>query len=117
MRPVRDLDCLELPVAGETARLGQQILMLGFPDLSGADGSLSATPGYVVNQDLGLATGDFIIAGTSNSGGSGSPILNAQGEVVGMVGGGLAFETDAEGEYTFDYTPVVWAVDVGKHLR
>ncbi len=118
LTPTRSIDCQELSLSEGTARLGQLVLLLGFPDIGGADGSLSATPGYVVNEELDpVLTGDFLLTATSNYGSSGSPVLDAQGQVVGMVGGNLAFEMDDDGNYIFDYTPVVWAIDVVRHLQ
>ena len=52
LTPTRSIDCQELPLSDDTARLGQLVLLLGFPDIGGADDSLSATPGYVVNVDV-----------------------------------------------------------------
>lgn len=118
LTPTRSIDCQELPLSDDTARLGQLVLLLGFPDIGAAEDSLSATPGYVVNEELDTAlTGDFLLAATSNFGSSGSPVLDTQGQVIGMVGGSLAFETDDDGNYIFDYTPVVWAIDVVRHLQ
>ena len=37
---------------------------------------------------------------------------NAQGEVIGMVGGNLAFEMDKDGGYIFEYTPIAYGYDV-----
>ena len=116
LTPARSIDCQELPLSDDTARLGQLVLLLGFPDIGGTDDSLSATPGYVVNVDP-VFNSDFLLAATSNFGSSGSPVLDAQGQVVGMVGGMNAFKMDNDGNYIFDYTPTVWAIDVVSHLR
>ena len=86
LTPARSIDCQELPMSDDPARLGQLVLLLGFPDLGGVIDSLSATPGYVVNVGQNF-TADFHLAATSNFGSSGSPVLDAQGQVVGMVGG------------------------------
>ena len=33
------------------------------------------------------------------------------------VGGIKAFKQDDDGNYIFDYAPIVWAIDVASHLR
>ena len=116
LTPTRSIDCQELPLSDDTARLGQLVLLLGFPDIGGADDSLSATPGYVVNVDVAFKP-DFLIAATSNFGSSGSPVLDGRGQVVAMVGGVRAFKKDTDGNFIFAYSPTVWAIDVVSHLR
>ena len=116
LTPARSIDCQELPLSDDTARLGQLVMLLGFPDIGGAVDSLSASPGHVVNVSSGFRS-DFLVAATSNFGGSGSPVLDDQGQVIGMVGGLSAFRQDSDENYIFDYTPTVWAIDVVSHLR
>ena len=116
LTPARSIDCQELPLSADTARLGQLVMLLGFADIGGAVDSLSASPGYVVNVTPEFEA-DFIVAATSNFGGSGSPVLDAQGQVIGMMGGLMAFKQDTDGNYIFDYTPTMWAIDVVSHLR
>ena len=86
LRPARSIDCQELPLSDDTARLGQLVMLLGFPEIGGAVDSLSASPGYVVNV-AGEFTADFLVAATSNFGGSGSPVLDDQGQVIVWSGG------------------------------
>ena len=117
LTPERSIDCQELPLADAAYRLGQSVLVLGFSDVQGDEDTLTVATGHVMARRDTMSTGDFVLATVSNYGGSGGPVLNTQGEVVGMVGGGLAFRLDDEGDYIFDYSPVVWAVDVVTHLR
>ena len=116
LRPTRSIECQELPLSDDEVRLGQLVLLLGFPDFGAAEDSLSMTSAYVVNVH-GTLTTDFLLTGTINFGSSGSPMLNIQGEVIGMVGGSWAFETDDEGNYIHDYTPLIYGYDVAKHLQ
>ena len=89
LRPSRSLECQELPLSDDIVRLGQLVLVLGFPDFW-PDESLSITSGHIVNVQ-GTDRSDFLLTGTIAHGSSGSPILNTQGEVIGMVGGKLGF--------------------------
>ena len=115
LRPTRSIECQELPLSDDTARLGQLVLILGFPDFWSSN-HLSITPGHVANID-GTSLSDFLVMGTINYGSSGSPVLNVEGEVVGMVGGSLGYETDDDGNYIFDYSPIIFVYDVAKHLQ
>ena len=116
LTPARSIDCQELSMSDDTARLGQLVLLLGFPDIGGVDDSLSATPGYVVNVDPTFSA-DFLLEATSNYGSSGSPVLDDRGQVIGMVRGIRAFRFDNDGNWIFDYGPIVGAIDVASHLR
>ena len=82
LTPARSIDCQELPLSDNTARLGQLVMLLGFPDIGGAVDSLSASLGHVVNVSSAFRS-DFLVAATSNFGGSGSPVLDDQGQVIG----------------------------------
>ena len=116
LRPTRSIQCTELPLSKDTVRLGQLVLLLGFPDFGAVEDSLSITPGYIVNVE-GTEGVDFLVMGTTTYGSSGSPILNTQGDVIGMAGGRWAFETDDDGNYIHDYTPLIYGYDVAKHLQ
>ena len=117
LNPVRSIDCQELPLSDEPVRLGQRVLVLGFPDFATIPiDSLSISPGYVVNTDGGWEA-DFLVVGTIAFGSSSSPLLDTQGRVIGMVGGNWGFRLDGDGNYIFDYTPLLYAVDVVRHLR
>ena len=116
LRPTRSIDCQELPLSNDDVRLGQLVLLIGFPDFGAEEDSISITPAHVVNLQ-GTFGVDFLLTGTINFGSSGSPILNTQGEVVGMAGGTWAFEVDDEGNYIHNYTPLIHGYDVAKHLQ
>ena len=115
LRPTRSIECQELPLSDDTARLGQLVLILGFPNFWSSN-DLSITPGHVANVN-GTSLSDFLVMGTINYGSSGSPVLNVEGEVVGMVGGSLGYETDDDGNYIHDYSPITYAYDIAKHLQ
>ena len=116
LRPNRSLECQELPLSDEEVRLGQLVLILGFPDFVAEEDSLSITPGHIVNVE-GTFGVDFLLTGTISWGSSGSPILNTQGQVVGMVGGSWGFESDEDNNPIFTYTPMMYGYDVAKHLQ
>ncbi|HYC85078.1 MAG TPA: trypsin-like peptidase domain-containing protein [Chryseosolibacter sp.] len=65
------------------ADLGEQIFTLGFPreDIVYGEGSISAATGYKQNAS------SYQVAVPVNPGNSGGPLLNHQGEVVGMISG------------------------------
>ena len=115
LRPVRAIECQPLPLARASARLGEAVLIVGYPDMH-SDSGLSAIPGHVINADDRGTTSDYLLLSFSTYGSSGSAILNTDGEVVGLVGGNYAVDKDDEGNWIhLDY--LVWAVDVSKHLR
>ena len=116
LRPSRSLSCKELPLTTDPVQLGQLVMVMGFPDLGAVEDSLSFTPGYIVNVE-GTEGVDFLVMGTISYGSSGSPILTTQGEVIGMVGGSWAFETDEDDNFIHDYTPLMYGYDVAKHLQ
>ena len=116
LRPTRSIECTELPLSDDTVRLGQLVLILGFPDFFAQEDSISITPGYVVNVE-GTFGADFLLTGTISYGSSGSPILNTQGEIIGMVGGQWGFESDEDNNAIFTYTPMMYGYDVAKHLQ
>ena len=115
LRPIRAItDCQELPLAANSPRLGQAVMTLGYPTLHNKS-EIAAVPGVVVNTDP-TSSMDFLIFGLAINGSSGGPIVNTDGEVVGLVWGTWAYERDDEGKWIFvDY--LVAAVDLTKHLR
>ena len=116
LRPSRSLECTELPLSDDEVRLGQLVLAIGFPDFLAEEDSLSITPGHIINVN-GTFGSDFLLTGTTNYGSSGSPILNVQGEVTGMVGGRWRYLFDENDDYLHGYTTVIYGYDVAKHLR
>ena len=115
LRPVRDIECQPLPLARASARLGEAVLTVGYPDMH-SDSGLSAIPGHVINaDDTGFAT-DFLLLSFSTYGASGAVVVNTVGEVVGMTIGRYAVDKDDAGKWIHvDY--LVAVTDVSKHLR
>ena len=115
LRPSRTIECNELPLTAEPVRLGQLVLLLGFPDFA-VGNSLSVLPGHIVNVE-GTFASDFLVSATVYYGSSGSPVLNTEGQVIGMIGGKWSYELDTDGEYFRFYSPLAYAYEVAKHLR
>jgi len=63
--------------------LGEQVFTLGFPreEIVYGEGTISASTGYKQNSS------SYQIAVPVNPGNSGGPLLNQQGEVIGMISG------------------------------
>ncbi len=116
LRPTRSIECTELRLSNDAVRLGQLVLLLGFPDFGAVEGSLSISSGYIANVE-GTEGVDFLVMGTITYGSSGSPILTTQGEVIGLVGGTWAFEMDDNDNFIHDYTSLLYGYDVAKHLQ
>ena len=114
LRPIRDVSCQPLVLASESAQSGTAVTIIGFSDLN-SENSVAVTPGHVVNTETGARV-DFLLFGLLALGGSGSPVMNANGEVVGLVWGNWALERDADGKWIYlDY--LVAGVDIAKHLQ
>ena len=64
-------------------------------------------------MDDRASVSDFLVLSSITYGGSGSVIVNTDGEVVGLAGGRYAVDRDDAGEWIH----MAWAVDVSKHLR
>jgi S1-C subfamily serine protease len=110
--PCQDIAVLELPSAGSTElttatfgestglESGEEVTALGFPTTGGGSKALATTPGTVttpqiegkqISPDLPFYPSLILHTATLNPGNSGGPLLNAQGEVVGvntLSGGG-----------------------------
>ena len=114
--PTRSIQCQELPLADDTAQLGQLVLLVGFPAFTDKEDALVAIPGHIITLAPG-ETSDFLLLAPTTYGISGSPVLNTQGEIIGMVGGRWLFEIDEDGNYISAYTPVSYGYDVAKHLQ
>ena len=115
LRPIRPIECQELPLSTSPPRPGQAVMMVGHPDLHDNSG-LAAVPSHIINTDsTGFAT-DFLMVGFATFGSSGGPIVNTDGQVIGMAGGAYAVEQDDEGNWIY-LNFLVWGVDVSKHLR
>ena len=116
LRPIRSVNCQELPLSDSSAQLGQLVLLVGFPAISAAEDALFAIPGHVIAMDTG-GRSDFLLMAPTHYGISGSPILNTQGEIIGLVGGKWIYETDDDGNYISTYSPISYGFDVVKHLQ
>ena len=115
LRATRAVNCQELTLSDVSVRMGEAVLIMGYPGLHDNSG-LAAAPAHVINADATDFSADFLLHGYSHYGTSGGPIVNADGQLVGMLGGSFAVEKDADGNWIFnDY--LNWAVDVAKHLR
>ena len=97
-------------------RAGQAVLILGYPELHDNSG-LVATPGHVINTDATDLRTDFLMLGFSYWGGSGGPIVNTNGQVVGMVIGRYTVEWDSEADEWIYLNYLVAGTNVAKHLR
>ena len=112
LKPVRDTTCRELPTA--SARLGEQVLSIGFPDIAGLD-NITVVSQQVIRLNVNRSV-DLLMFGVTGTGGSGSPIINADGHLVGMVTGKYPITKDDQGNWVYlDY--LVVGTDITKHLR
>lgn len=74
---------LPFTISGREADLGENVYTLGYPreDIVFGEGSISASSGFQRNQNA------YQISVPVNPGNSGGPLLNAQGDLIGMVSG------------------------------
>ena len=80
------LDAPSLPLAAAMPRNGTDIMALGYPGGSLLGMELKVTRGAVISQsDPQMDGGNFLHSATVNPGNSGGPIVNQQGNVVGVV--------------------------------
>ena len=115
LRPTRPIECQELSFTPDPPRPGQAVLLAGYPDLH-ADSGFSAMPAHIINTDATPWATDYLVFGFATHGGSGPPIVDLDGLVVGMNIGRWAVDLDAEENWIYlDY--VIAVVDVAKHLR
>ncbi len=72
------------------AELGEQVFMLGFPkqEIVYGEGYISAKNGYQMDTTY------FQLSTSANEGNSGSPVINKNGELLGII---TSMETNAEG--------------------
>ena len=96
---------------------GRTVILVGLGNYFLGDPLETAVvPGNVIVVGASGGATDFLMHAYTAFGGSGSPVLNAEGLVVGMAGGRFATTQDDEGEFIHD-SNLVWGVDVTKHLR
>ena len=119
LEPVRAIRCKQLNLHEGSLSLGQQLIMVGFPDYYyGDEATLTAIPIHVINVDVPeYLEADFLVLVPTHIGHSGSPMLNDEGEVVGMLVAALPYEFFDENNADFGYIPVAMGVEVAKHLR
>jgi serine protease Do len=76
---------LSLPytISSREADLGENVFTLGFPkeDIVYGEGTISSSSGYRQNES------SYQVAVPVNPGNSGGPLLNKQGDVIGMISG------------------------------
>ena len=81
-----------LPLAGnDEIQVGEDVVALGFPDRGGVVESLSVSVGIVSSYDYSEPLGIWVVQTDAaiNPGNSGGPILNEDGQVVGVVSFGF----------------------------
>ena len=116
LKPTRTVQCSEVKLASTGPRAGDLVMSVGYARLyEGSD--IVTTPAHVIESPQPAIDSTFILVGFSSEGGSGSPLFNLDGQLVGMVGGKFGIHTDERGNYKFDESQVIWAVDVLRFLR
>ena len=114
LKPNRAVDCRELEFSDASLMLGQTVIIVGDSSLS-IDSPLTASPGHIINVGTDT-TVDFVVLGFVSAGGSGSPVLDVDGNVIGLVWGQWTHSLDYEGQWVFS-DQLVAAIHVAKHLR
>ena len=84
--------CLEIqsegiPLRNEDARLAEQVIVAGYPLTEILGAQLTVTKG-VVSQLPNEKHGEFVMDAAANSGNSGGPIIDENGNVVGILNAG-----------------------------
>ena len=117
LEPSRPLQCSELQIASRAPRPGETVILVGLGHyFTGDPLETAVVPGNVIVVGASGGAADFLMHAYTAFGGSGSPVLNTEGLVVGMAGGREATTLEDEGEFIHD-SNLVWGVDVTKHLR
>ena len=86
----KHLSALPYSIRKKGAELGEQVFMLGFPkqEIVYGEGYISAKNGYEMDSIY------FQMSTTANEGNSGSPVINKNGELLGII---TSTETNAQG--------------------
>ena len=113
----RQINCNQLPLSATPLKLGQPTLIVG-PIGYGVDTtSIMISPGNVINFSPNSSTDvDFLTSGLAFTGSSGSPIIDTNGKVIGMIVGTWKIPTDDAGNY-IALPNVAAAVEISRHLR
>ena len=88
---IKGNDLPRLPLAKDPVRQGQTVFIMGNPDAKG----WTLSPGLVIRVARVQGVPIVTLRTETGQGGSGSPVLNNKGEVVGVIWGGIEGERQA----------------------
>ena len=79
-----DLIAPPLPLASQGARRGQDIMVLGYPEMFSLGASLKATRGVISGMPNPALDNLYLYDAVTNSGNSGGPVFDQKGNVVAV---------------------------------